>query len=256
MAQKIVAGNWKMNLVSGEGLDLIGKIGEYCAKHETSEMEVVVAPPMLYLSKAVEVASSDVQISAQNCHSEESGAFTGEVSADMIREAGAKYVIIGHSERRQIFHEADDFLNAKLKKVLKAGLQPILCVGEKLDDRKQNRQEQVVEQQLNGALKGFSTNDLQGFVIAYEPVWAIGTGETASPEQAQEMHHFIREYLRKKYSDQTADAVSLLYGGSVKPDNAGEIFRKPDVDGGLVGGASLKFDSFAQLIQIGSEVWQ
>lgn len=255
MSQKIVAGNWKMNLNATEGIALINEVRYYCEQNKSGNITVVVAPPTLYLSEAAKAAaSSAVHIAAQNCHDQDSGAFTGEISAAMLKASDIHWVIIGHSERRQYFHEQGGFLNAKLKQSFAQGVQPIFCVGEVLEDRKANRQEEVVEQQLQEALEGLSESNLAQLVIAYEPVWAIGTGETASPEQAQEMHAYIRSWLRISFGEAIADAVSILYGGSVKPDNAEEIFGQKDVDGGLIGGASLKASSFNELIRIGTQV--
>lgn len=255
MAQKIVAGNWKMNLNASEGLSLIDEVKRYCDENDPGNTLVIVSPPMLYLSEAAARAGkSAVQVAAQNCHDEVSGAYTGEVSAAMLKDSGINWVIIGHSERRQYFHEDGPFLNAKLKQCFNQGVRPILCVGEVLDDRKAGRQEEVVQLQLKEALMNITDEQMSQLVIAYEPVWAIGTGETASPEQAQEMHAFIRNWLGENYNADIAGQVSILYGGSVKPDNAREIFGQPDVDGGLIGGASLKADSFSTLIKIGSEV--
>ncbi len=254
MPQKIVAGNWKMNLNATEGLSLISAVKDFCNHSEQNEILVIMAPPMLYLTDAVTAATdSPVMIAAQNCHSEISGAYTGEVSASMLKASGIEWAIIGHSERRQYFNEDGPFLNAKLKQCFKQGVRPILCVGEVLDDRKAARHEQVVKLQLEDALKEIPESNLVDLVIAYEPVWAIGTGETASPEQAQEMHAFIRQWLRNSFGETIAHAVSILYGGSVKPENAESIFEKADVDGGLIGGASLEVDSFSELIRIGAE---
>lgn len=244
-----------MNLLPEEGLELIFQVNEYCNDRQLNGLEVIIAPPMLYLSQASEnLGNSKLRLAAQNCNDHQDGAYTGEVSPQMIKAAGVNYVIIGHSERRQYFGDTDELINAKLKQAYEAGLHPILCVGESLDDRKAGKQEHVVRQQLTENLKALDTDDLSRLIIAYEPVWAIGTGETASPDQAQEMHAFIRKYLRQEYDDKLASEVSILYGGSVKPENAEEIFGQQDVDGGLIGGASLQKDSFVQLIDIGTRV--
>lgn len=254
MPQKIVAGNWKMNLNARDGLSLISAVKDFCNQNDPGETLVIVAPPMLYLADAAAAAAkSPLMVAAQNCHSETSGAYTGEVSASMLKSSGIDWAIIGHSERRQYFKEDGPFLNAKLKQCFQQGVRPVLCVGEVLDDRKAGRQEEVVKLQLEEALQEIPESNLGDLVIAYEPVWAIGTGETASPEQAQEMHAFIRSWLKNSFGENIAHAVSILYGGSVKPDNAESIFGKADVDGGLIGGASLKADSFTELIRIGSE---
>ncbi len=255
MARKIVAGNWKMNLNVQEGLALMKDIVECLHSAELNGVEVVAAPPMLYLSKAAEATeNSSLQVAAQNCSDQQEGAFTGEVSAAMLRASAVNWVILGHSERRQFYYDTDAFVNGKLKQAVEQDLNPILCVGESLEERKSNRQEEVVEAQLRNALEGLEAGALQKLVVAYEPVWAIGTGETASPEQAQQMHAFIRNYLKREFGSDFANSVSILYGGSVKPANAGEIFSQADVDGGLIGGASLKADSFCELIKIGAEV--
>ena len=254
MAEKIVAGNWKMNLTEGEGLALIQEVNNYCSENSIGDLRVVMAPPALYLSEASKAAHASVHIAAQNCHDRDSGAFTGEISVPMLKDSGIHWVIIGHSERREYFKESGAFLNAKLRACLSGGVKPIFCVGELLDDRKAGRQEAVVETQLHEGFEGISKEALQGIVIAYEPVWAIGTGEVASPQQAQEMHAFIRSWISKNYGADIAASASILYGGSVKPENAHEIFGQADVNGGLIGGASLKAASFNELIRIGSEV--
>lgn len=255
MARKIVAGNWKMNLLPDEGYQLIQDLSNFCEGKDLNNIEVVVSPPFIHLAKAAEMtANGKLIISAQNCSDQKSGAYTGEVSVDMLKAAGVNWTLIGHSERREYYGDTDAFINGKLQRAIEAGLTPILCAGEVLADRKSGNQEVVVAAQLKGALEGFSADDVKKMVIAYEPVWAIGTGETASPEQAQEMHAYIRKYLTETYSAEVADAVSILYGGSVKPENAEQIFGQPDVDGGLIGGASLKYEQFVKLIEIGQEV--
>jgi len=244
-----------MNLLPAEGSDLIQRLTDYCEGKDLKGIEVVVAPTFLHLVEGGNISSGKkLSIAAQNCSDQPGGAYTGEISVEMLKAAGAELVLIGHSERREFFSEDDQLLNKKVERVLSAGLIPVLCVGEKLEDRKADRHEKIVEQQLSGALKGLTADDLETLVIAYEPVWAIGTGETATPEQAQQMHHFIRQYLAKTYHATMADEVSILYGGSVKPGNAKDIFSQPDVDGGLIGGASLKYDDFTSIIQSGAEV--
>lgn len=255
MARKIVAGNWKMNQNFQEGIDLITRITDYCESADLHNVEVVIAPPSIHLAEGAKVSrGKKLSIAAQNCSEHEAGAYTGEISVDMITSCGVEVVIIGHSERRQYYGETDELVNLKLKKVHNAGILPIVCVGESLEARKSNTHEDVVRKQLDGALAGFTDDDLDNLVIAYEPVWAIGTGETATPDQAQDMHHFIRKYLTKKFNAMASDEVSILYGGSVKPDNAKELFAQPDVDGGLIGGASLKYDDFVSIIESGSSV--
>ncbi len=255
MARKIIAGNWKMNLVHKDAINLIGKISDFCESETLNGIEVVVAPTFLDLVEANEITNGKkLNIAAQDCNDQEVGAYTGEVSTEMLKAINNQIVIIGHSERREYYGDTDEFVNSKLKRVLKTGLIPILCVGESLADRKAANQEKVVASQLEGALRGLEADDLADLTIAYEPVWAIGTGETASPQQAQDMHQFIRTYLNANYNAIVSEETSILYGGSVKPDNAKELFSQPDIDGGLIGGASLKYDDFTQLIKIGVEV--
>ncbi len=251
MDKYIVAGNWKMNLNLREGEALACELASYLEDHPPEKSRVLVGVPYIHLAAVTKVlASSGAVVSAQDCSEHQKGAYTGEVSATQIKSTGAGAVIVGHSERRAYHHESEEVINQKIRRALDEDLTPILCVGELLSDRKNQRQESVVSEQLKGGLAGFDAAALQKMVIAYEPVWAIGTGETASPEQAQEMHAFIRKYLGEYYDAETAREVSILYGGSVKPDNAREIFGQPDVNGGLIGGASLKAASFLELIRI------
>ncbi|MCF8345700.1 MAG: triose-phosphate isomerase [Bacteroidales bacterium] len=245
MRKKIVAGNWKMNTLLHEGLEL-AKAVEATSKNKENDAIVIIAPPYTHLAKVREVIG-DVKLSAQNCSDEESGAFTGEVSADMLRSSGVEYVILGHSERRSYYNEDNKTLNKKLKLSLSRGLLPIYCCGELLEERESGKLFDVIREQLAVGLEGLSVEDMKKVVIAYEPVWAIGTGVTASPEQAQEMHKFIRDLIAELFSE-VADSTSLLYGGSCKPSNASELFSKPDVDGGLIGGASLKAEDFIQIV--------
>jgi triosephosphate isomerase len=255
MARKIIAGNWKMNLTLKEGEELIKASNAFAEANSIAHVEVVIAPPFLQLRDAVKLASGPrVSIAAQNMNENDNGAFTGEISATMLKEVGVELVIIGHSERREVMGETNDQIHAKLKKALSSNLYAILCVGENLEDRKSGNHFNYVTAQLDSALAGFSADELSSLVIAYEPIWAIGTGETASPEQAQEMHAFIRKHLANIYTATLADEISVLYGGSVKPENAKEIFAQPDVDGGLIGGAATKIDSFIELIKIGESV--
>lgn len=244
-----------MNLDFKQGVDLINEINDYCESHDLHHVEVVMAPPFTHLQKAAELTEGKkTSIASQNCSDKALGAYTGEISVEMLASIKTEAIIVGHSERRQYFGDTDEVVNEKIKLVLDAGLTPIFCVGEQLEDRKANKQESIVQSQIQKGLKGFSGTDIENIIIAYEPVWAIGTGETASPAQAQEMHGFIRDLLAKEYNFAIAMDISLLYGGSVKPDNARELFGQPDVDGGLIGGASLKTDQFTDLIRIGSEV--
>jgi triosephosphate isomerase len=246
MRQKIVAGNWKMNTNLHDGLELATAVNE-SAKTKTSDALVIVAPPFIHLSEIGKILT-DVRLSAQNCASESKGAFTGEVSVDMIKSTGAEYVIIGHSERREYYGETNDILAKKVNLALEAGLKPIFCFGEVLGEREAGNHFDVVKEQLKEGIFHLSAEDFSNVVLAYEPVWAIGTGVTASPEQAQEMHAFIREQTRENYDEKIADEMTILYGGSVKPGNAAELFSNPDVDGGLIGGASLKSEDFIQIV--------
>jgi len=212
-------------------------------------VEIIVAPTFINLASAVEhLEFTNISVAAQNMHQDENGAFTGEISADMLKSIGVNTVILGHSERRAIFHETDAIIAAKVDKALQHQMRVIFCFGEELKDRQNNQHFNIVENQLRDGLFHLDKTAWESIVLAYEPVWAIGTGETASPEQAQEMHEFIRETIRKAYGSDIADDVSILYGGSVKPDNAKEIFSKPDVDGGLIGGAALKAEDFAAIV--------
>jgi triosephosphate isomerase len=248
--RKVVAGNWKMNKTVPEALALVRELRGLVSSLQG--VEVVVAPPFVALAAvAQEVAGSNIRLAAQNCHWEASGAFTGEVSAAMLKDVGCTYVILGHSERRQFFGETDETVNKRTRAVLKAGMTPIVCVGETLAEREGNRTLEVVERQVAGALAGFSAAEVGGFVLAYEPVWAIGTGRTATSEQAQEVHAAIRAQLGRLYDSGTAGRVRIQYGGSVKADNAAELMGKPDVDGALVGGASLKAGDFAAIVRAG-----
>lgn len=245
MRQKIVAGNWKMNKNAGETQELIAQLLQ---KLPSTSAKIIVAPTFVNLASAVnQTKGTSIEIAAQNMHQHESGAYTGEISADMLQTIGVNTVIIGHSERRAYFHETDAILAYKVNTALNHNMKVIFCFGEELKDRQENQHFNVVENQLRDGLFGIENQSWENIVLAYEPVWAIGTGETASPEQAQEMHAFIRETVRERYGN-IADDVSILYGGSVKPDNAHEIFSKPDVDGGLIGGAALKADDFIAII--------
>ena len=247
MRKKIVAGNWKMNKNSEETEDLIN---ELIANIPTDCVaEVIIAPTFVNLASAVDhVEFVNISVAAQNMHASENGAFTGEISADMLKSIGVETVILGHSERRAIFHETDAMISFKVDTALKHNMKVIFCFGEELKDRQNNQHFNVVENQLRDGLFQIVNESWVNIVLAYEPVWAIGTGETASPEQAQEMHAFIRETVRKTFGSDIAEDVSILYGGSVKPDNAKEIFSKPDVDGGLIGGAALKSDDFVAIV--------
>ncbi len=247
MRSKIVAGNWKMNKTLKETETLLS---ELAAKLPDTEAEVMVAPAYVNLTGAVQnLESSKIEVIAQNMHFAESGAYTGEISADMLLNIGVSTAIIGHSERRAYFGENDDILAKKVVTALAKGIRVMFCFGEELEDRKSGNHFKVVESQLKNALFSLDASAWSKIILAYEPVWAIGTGETASPEQAQEMHAFIRKTIGEAYNTAIANGISILYGGSVKPSNAVEIFSKQDVDGGLIGGASLVADDFIAIIK-------
>jgi triosephosphate isomerase len=255
MARKIIAGNWKMNHNLTEGLEVIEAVQDYIARNPLKHSEAVIAPPFIHIAKAATASPNNhLSIAGQDCSAHESGAFTGEVSAAMLKSAGAELVIIAHSERREYFKETDAQFKAKIKQAWTHNLLPIFCVGESLEERKAGNHFEVIEQQLWGVLESYSSAQLENIVIAYEPVWAIGTGETATGAQAQEMHAHIRSFIASKHNATVADEISLLYGGSVKPANAEELFGQPDVDGGLIGGASLQASSFIDLLKIGEGV--
>ena len=248
MRKQIVAGNWKMNTNIAEGISLALELRELENKFNDN-VEVVVIPPFTHISEISNALSdTDIKIGAQNCASEEKGAYTGEISAEMIASLEAKYVTIGHSERRAYYGETNSILNKKVKLAIKNNLTPIYCCGEKLEEREAKNHFDVVKTQISEGLFDLDNKDFSKIVIAYEPVWAIGTGVTASPEQAQEIHEFIRNIITEKYGKEIAENISILYGGSVKPSNANEIFGKTDVDGGLIGGAALKSNDFMGII--------
>ena len=248
MRKPVIAGNWKMYKLLGESVDTAIALKPLVAN--ANHCEVVIAPVFTALKIVADrLEGSNIGVAAQNCSTEvEEGAHTGEVTAAMLADVGCKYVIVGHSERRQLYFETDSMVNKKALACLAAGLTVILCVGESLEQREQGIAERVVSGQLNGGLSGLTPQDLDRIIIAYEPVWAIGTGRTATPEQAQEMHAFIRRVFAERYSKSVADSVRVLYGGSVKPENIAGLMSQDDIDGALVGGASLKADSFAQIV--------
>lgn len=245
--RNIVAGNWKMNKDYHEGRSLASQVVN---KLQVTDTIVILGTPYIHL-KGVSSIINDIQnlhLSAQNFHQADSGAYTGEISASMLKSVGCQYVILGHSERRSIFNETDEMIAAKVKQAINNDLNPIFCCGEKLPSREAGEQEQVVEDQIKKALFSLTKEEIMKVVIAYEPVWAIGTGVTASPEQAQDMHAYIRSLLKGQYGEDVAQGISILYGGSVKPANAKDIFSKEDVDGGLIGGASLKVEDFLAIV--------
>ena len=247
MRKKIVAGNWKMNTTKPDGVELAKQVAELSAEGP-AEIGLIVAPPFTHLcavNKAL--AGSRVELSAQNCADHVSGAYTGEVSVDMLKAVGCKWTILGHSERRQYYGETDEKLVEKTRLALGAGLGVILCVGENLEEREAGKHFDVCTTQIKNVLYNFSAEDMKNVIVAYEPVWAIGTGKTATAEQAEEIHAHIRKVLAEKFGQQVADDVTILYGGSCKPSNAAELFAQSDIDGGLIGGAALKAADFIQI---------
>ena len=248
MRKKIIAGNWKMNVKPSETAALIKAVAEATAQYG-DKVEIVCCTPAIDVPAAVEAAKgTKVGIGTENCHWKESGAYTGEISTGMIVDAGCKYVITGHSERRQYFGETDETVNKRTTAAIKAGLTCMMCVGETLDEREADLVNEVIGRQLKVGLKGLTAQDAAKLVIAYEPVWAIGTGKTATPEQAQQVHAFIRETLGKIFGEATAETIRIQYGGSMKPGNAAELLAQKDIDGGLIGGAALKAADFAGII--------
>jgi len=248
----IIAGNWKMNKTITEALELVRSLN--MGLKDVKDVDILVCPPFTALhSVSQAIDGSNIKLGAQNLCWEEKGAFTGEVSAWMIKDTHCEYVIIGHSERRNIFKEKNAQINKKIKTALKAGLIAIICVGEKLPERKEGKTFDIVDDHVQGALDGLSADDLKNVIIAYEPVWAIGTGQVATPDQAQEVHKFIREMIANNFGKDVADNLRIQYGGSVKPDNVKSLITQPDIDGALVGGASLKAESFIQLVRYCSQ---
>ena len=249
MRKKIVAGNWKMNLHFGEALDLAEDVSAGIPANK--DIRVIIAPsfPLLYPVTSIAEISDRLEIAAQNMHHKPSGAYTGEVSARMLKSIGINTVILGHSERRNYFGETDDILAEKVSLAMEEEMNVIFCIGEQLDDRQNWDHFTVVGEQLEAGLFHLSGEAWKRIVIAYEPVWAIGTGETATPSQAQEMHAYIRSRISKHYGETIADNTPILYGGSVKPSNAGDLFSQPDIDGGLIGGASLRADDFIHIME-------
>lgn len=248
MRKPVIAGNWKMYKTIGDAVATAVALKPLVAN--ANHCEVVIAPVFTALKPVADrLEGSNIRVSAQNCSTEHSeGAFTGEVAAFMVRDAGCSHVIVGHSERRQLFLETDQIVSKKAQAGLAAGLAAIVCVGETLDQRDAGKALDVVKEQLTGSLSGLTASDLDRIIVAYEPVWAIGTGRTATPEQAQEMHAFIRRVFTERHSPAAAEELRILYGGSVKPDNIAGLMKQPDIDGALVGGASLKAESFAEIV--------
>lgn len=252
MRKKIVAGNWKMNLDYNEGLGLFSEIINMFKDEATGKQQAVICSPFIHLHSLAQLAKgyTNIAVGAQNAHQAESGAYTGETSAKMIKSVGAEYVILGHSERRQYFGESNELLAKKTDTALKNDLKPIFCIGETLQEREANQHFDIIKSQLVEGVFHLNETEFAKLVIAYEPVWAIGTGVTASSEQAQEIHAFIRKEIAAKYNQQVADATTILYGGSCNPKNAPELFAQPDIDGGLIGGASLKSRDFIDIVKV------
>jgi triosephosphate isomerase (TIM) len=249
MRKKIVAANWKMNMTQAESAEFVRSLLLDLA--DIRDVEVVIVPPFTAIAKVTEALGSeqDIKVGAQNMHWEKNGAFTGEISAALLRDLFVRYVVLGHSERRTLFGETDEIVNRKVRAAHEATLRPIVCVGETLEQRDKGKVEKVLSKQLRGSLADVSAKELQETVIAYEPIWAIGTGRNATPEQAQEAHAFIRKTLAEIADETTADRMRIQYGGSVKPANARELMAQTDIDGALVGGASLEARSFAEIVK-------
>ena len=249
MRRKIIAANWKMNMTQAESQRFVDSFLREIG--EITDVEVVIIPPFTALAKVTEAVGKapNIKVGAQNMYWEKSGAFTGEISAPLLRDLFVHYVVLGHSERRTLFGETDEMVNRKVRAALEANLHPLVCVGETLDQRDKGNVEKILSMQLRGSLAGLKPEELQETVIAYEPVWAIGTGRNATPQQAQEAHAFIRKILREISDETTADRVRIQYGGSVKPENARELMSQQDIDGALVGGASLDSRSFVQIVK-------
>ncbi|MBV6421084.1 MAG: Bifunctional PGK/TIM [Ignavibacteriaceae bacterium] len=247
MRKKVIAGNWKMNMDIHQSQKLVSEIINGLGKDNRAE--VIICPPFTSLNEVSSLLKgTQIKLGAQNMFYEESGAFTGEISADMLKSVDCEFVIIGHSERRVIFNESDELINKKIKTALTKGLKPIFCIGELLGQREKNETMKVVTQQIEKGLEGISSEQMKNIIIAYEPVWAIGTGKTATPQQAQEVHSFIRDLIAKKFSTSVVENLIIQYGGSVKSENSGELLSQKDIDGALVGGACLKADSFLGII--------
>ena len=248
MRRPIIAGNWKMNKTPSEAVDFIRQLKPLVA--DVNDIDIVVAPPFTVLQAVSrEIEGSNISLGAQNVFWEASGAFTGEVSHTMVRDVGCRYVIIGHSERRQYFGETNESVRKKIEASLAVELSPILCVGEALGEREAGKTFDIVKNQVSQCLEGFSQEEMENITIAYEPIWAIGTGKTATPEQAEEVHAFIREQLGTLFGQQVSDRVRIQYGGSVNPDNISDLMAQPSIDGALVGGASLKVESFLSIVK-------
>lgn len=249
MRKKVIAGNWKMNMDLTESQNLISRITSGLIGKKLN-CDVIICPPFTSLSEAyLLIKNTPVRLGAQNIYFEESGAFTGEISAKMLISVGCEFVIIGHSERRTIFRETDGFINEKLKAALAAGLKPIFCIGETLEEREAGKEKEILKKQLSEGFDEISVDQMKNIIIAYEPVWAIGTGKTATPAQAEEMHDYIRTYIKHDFTDEVAANLIIQYGGSVKPENARDLLSQKNIDGALVGGACLNAESFIKIIE-------
>jgi len=253
MRRPIIGGNWKMNKgIPFEATEMLKKL--ITLVKNVNNVDIVITPPYTALIPAIELTkNTNIMIGAQNMYFEEKGAFTGEISPIFLKELGCSHVILGHSERRDILKETDEIINKKLKKALNFNLKPIVCIGEHLKERETNKTKEFIEKQFRVSFKDLSDEEMRKTVIAYEPIWAIGTGRTATPEQAEEIHIFIRELITNVYNSTTANAVRIQYGGSIKPNNAKDIFKKENIDGGLVGGASLQAESFGEIIEAAND---
>lgn len=254
MRKPLIAGNWKMNCGPDETRALLQALKKQLTE-EPEDIEILVCPPSVSIIPAINsVEGTPVQVGAQNVFYKDNGAYTGEISTNMLSDVSCEYVIVGHSERREYFAETDEIVNQKTAKIIEAGMKAIVCVGESLEQRQDNEHEKVVTNQVEKALENIENKMAEDVVVAYEPIWAIGTGETATPNQADTMHKVIRDKLKKMYGEKLSESTRILYGGSMKPHNANELLSQPNVDGGLIGGASLKADSFTEIIEIAEKI--
>lgn len=253
MKKFLIAGNWKMNTSFEEAVNIAQSLRIHLIENSVSN-EVLICPPYIWLQSISEsLIASEVKVGSQNCYFEKNGAYTGEISIQMLEDSNIDFSIIGHSERRQVFQESDELVNLKLKALLDSKIKPILCIGETLDERQHNQTFDVISNQIKKAFSGIELNKIENVIIAYEPIWAIGTGISASKEQAQEVHAFIRNYLKENYNDEISN-IKILYGGSLNEKNAEELLSMNDIDGGLIGGASLKPESFIKIIEIAEKI--
>ncbi|MEK7449900.1 MAG: triose-phosphate isomerase [Planctomycetota bacterium] len=247
MRKPVIIGNWKMHTTAVEATDLLADLKNELA--EVTDVEIGVSPPFVYINTARDILkNSNIKLGAQNVYWEPAGAFTGEISAPMLKDSGCDFVIVGHSERRHLMGETDEMVNKKIKALLNTGLIPVFCVGEKLEEREEGTTQTVIRKQVESGLDDIPVEKIKEIIVAYEPVWAIGTGKTATPQQAQEVHSFIRQLIIRLADAAAAEEIRIIYGGSVKPDNIDALMTEPDIDGALVGGASLKADSFAKIV--------